>query len=103
MLTTSHVKFAKIAGLVAAFLSALLVIYALGFAIGQRSGEYGADAQGYTAQYPRDTAKQIDDCFKLPTRADTTKCADEAVKASHENQRSEHDLTAQREAADWAW
>lgn len=82
-------KFAKITGLGAAVVFALLLIYLVGYAIGTRSGYYGAEAEGYAAQYPQETGKQVNDCFELTARADVAQCVDEAIEASRENQRGE--------------
>lgn len=96
-------KFLKIVGLAsAAFLLASL-LYVGGFYIGHASGEYEGQANSAAKQYPSDTQRIVDECFKLPSRAAASECVEEAYQTSHENQRAEYDLKTQREMSDWAW
>ena len=96
-------KFAKVIGFACAAFLIVALVHAVGFYTGNESGYYQGQAERSTAQYPSDTQRIVDGCFKLPTRADKVKCIDEATKAAHENQRAEKDLTAQQEMEDWAW
>lgn len=89
-------------GLAALALS-LLVLFA-GYWIGKSSGFYDAQANGYSYQDREATSRRVGNCFgKAQSRTVTARCAEEAIKAGHEHSRSEHDLTAQREMADWTW
>lgn len=73
------------------------------FHMGDLSGRRDADAQGYAASYPHDTSKQIAECWaKLDTRK-AQECVAGAIKASHDAQRGEADLSAQRQMSDWAF
>jgi hypothetical protein len=97
------IKFGKIVGLASGVFTLALLIYSAGYRIGNVSGHYDSDADSTATQYPSDTQRIIDDCFKLPTRLATNQCVGDAIKASHENQRAEQDLKAQREMSDWGW
>jgi len=96
-------KFSKIIGLASAAFLVLALLYAVGYYVGVRSGYYEGQAERTAGQYRSDTQRIVDNCFKLPARADVIQCVDEAAAASHENQRAEYDLNAQRDMADWAW
>lgn len=96
-------RYAKIAGLTVLTLSAAIFVFVWGATLGQVSGHYGAQSQGYASQYPSDTDKRVEQCFTNPDLAAAKQCAQEAITADRENQRSEHDLQAQREVADWTY
>ena len=96
-------KYAKIVGLASAAFLALALIYGAGYFTGDLSGYYAGDADRAANQYPGDTQRMIDDCFKLPSRPATVKCVSEASASARENQRAEKDLVAQQDMADWAW
>ncbi|MHA7820078.1 MAG: hypothetical protein ACX930_10575 [Erythrobacter sp.] len=73
-------------------------IYATGFS----SGIHQTEANGYAAEYSSDTDERINKC-PTDTVAALRECVEEAVTASHESQRAEYDLNAQRNMAEWAW
>jgi len=88
------------------FILAMLVIagaLAYTFQIGALTGRKDAEAQGYSAAYPNDTSKQIADCWNMTDRATAQKCVEDAIDASREAQRSEADLSMQRQMSDWAF
>lgn len=93
-------KFSKIIGLTSAAFLLLALLYAFGFYAGNVSGFYEGQAERAANQYPSDTQRIIDECFKLPTRSAANECVSEAHAASHENQRAEYDLKAQRDMSD---
>ncbi|WP_273302971.1 hypothetical protein [Sphingomonas ursincola] len=80
-----------------------MLIYLAGYRIGNVSGRYDSEADRTAAQYPSETQRVIDDCFKLPTGVATNQCVSEAIEASHESQRADQDLIAQKEMSDWGW
>lgn len=96
-------NFGKTIGLTSAAFFLLALLYVVGFYAGNASGFYDGQAERTASQYPSDTQRIIDECFKLPTRAATSECISEAHAASQENQRAVHDLKAQRDMSDWAW
>ncbi|MFL0670944.1 MAG: hypothetical protein ACJLS3_05800 [Erythrobacter sp.] len=71
--------------------------------MGQSSGFHQAEANGYAAQYPSDTQKRIEECLAKRPIGDVPECMEAAIRASHESQRSEQDLKAQRDMSEWAW
>jgi hypothetical protein len=80
-----------------------MILLSFGINIGTGLGYHDAQSHRNTAQYPSDTDKRIERCF---TDSDTTRaqeCVEDAVTTSHENQRSEYDLQAQRDMAQWAF
>jgi hypothetical protein len=82
---------------------AVLVLFA-GYFIGRSGGFYDAEANGYSRQYQAATEQRVSDCFRQrqpPSAA--ANCVEKAIDASHEEQRAEHNLDAQRQMADWAW
>ena len=88
---------------VAALAFFTLVLFA-GYFIGKSGGFYDAEANGYAAQYRAATQPRVDDCFRQGQSPNTTaRCVEEAINSDHEEQRSEHNLDAQRQMADWAW
>lgn len=91
---------------IAALLVALLITAGtlfFTFHLGAMLEEKRADAKGYAAEYPADTTKRIKICTSKPDTVSSQECIEEAIKSSHENQRSEADLQAQREMSDWAF
>ncbi len=87
-----------------ACLAFCIMVLFTGYFIGQSAGFYDAQANGYAGQYREATRQRIDECFRKggPSPA-TTRCVEEAVTTGHEDQRSEGDLNAQRDMANWAW
>lgn len=81
----------------------LIGLVVLIYNLGRAYGYSGAQAQGYAAQYPSDTDKAIEACPIDGDSAAFRKCVSEAIAASHESQRSEYDLQAQRDMSQWAW
>ena len=76
----------------------------LGIAIyltGLSEGTHRAEAENYAAQYPADTDKRVEHCF-AGAEASVRPCIEEAIATSHEAQRNERDLNAQRDMAKWA-
>lgn len=95
-------------GIATLALSAVLLLTMFGllfyaYQIGVGSGSKQAEANGYAAEYPADTAKRIDQCWAKAESSDQQECIEDAIKSSHESQRSEKDLRAQREMSDWAF
>lgn len=103
MLRSSWRRYAKIAGLTVLTLSAAVFVFVWGATLGQVSGYYSAQSKGYASQYPSDTDNRITKCFTDSNLATAKQCAQEAITADRENQRSEQDLQAQREVADWTY
>ena len=103
MSRSDWLKFSKTVGLVSASFVLTLIVYFAGYRIGNVSGHYDSQADGAAAQYPSDTQRVIDGCFELTTQAAISECVSKAIEASHENQRAEQDLIAQREMSDWGW
>lgn len=73
------------------------------FHMGALSGRSDAQAQGYAATYPTDTRKQVADCWTKTERSAAQECVASAIQASREAQRSEADLSTQRQMSDWAF
>lgn len=96
-------KLLKTVGLASAAFLIATALYVAGFYAGDWSGYYEGQQYAAARQYPSDTQRIVDDCFKLPTRAETTQCVSEAYQTSHENQRAEKDTKTQRDMSDWAW
>lgn len=91
---------------IGALFAAITILFgtlAYTFHMGQISGHKDAQAQGYAAAYPNDTSKQIADCWTTADTATAQECVANAIQASHEAQRSEADLSAQRQMSDWAF
>ena len=92
--------------LIGASLAAISVIcgtLTYSYHMGELSGRKDAQAEGYAAAYPNDTSKQIADCWTKADTATAQECVAGAIQASHEAQRSEADLSAQRQMSDWAF
>lgn len=104
MSKSDWLKLAKAIGLGFGLLGFLIGVYLTGYGMGSAGGYFDAQANGYAAQYPADTDQRVDHCFGegLAPR-DTQACVSEAVQSAHENQRTEQDLSAQRQSARWAW
>src|SRR5438309_961036 len=82
---------------------ATLVLFA-GYFIGRSGGYYDAEANGYGAQYRAATQQRVENCFRdRQSAATAASCVEEAINADHEQQRSEQNLGAQRDMAQWAW
>lgn len=81
----------------------IIGVLAYTYSLGDMSGRKNAESQGYAANYPEDTAKRIDKCYRSSEPAGVQKCIEESIKADRENQRGEQDLEAQRNMADWAF
>lgn len=84
----------------------LLIVWGLAACIyymGQASALHQAEANRYTAEYPADTDKRLEKCLVDGFGPDAKKCVEEAIASSHEAQRSEQDLQAQRDMSEWAW
>lgn len=73
------------------------------FHMGDLSGRSDAQAQGYAAAYPTDTRKQIADCWIKAERSAAQECVASAIQASREAQRSEAELSVQRQMSDSAF
>ena len=84
------------------FLFAGIVFVCAIFAVGYSKGTHRAEAQNYAAEYPHDTQKRLNEC-PVDTTVAFVECAEEIISSSREEQRSEHDLNAQRDMAKWAW
>jgi hypothetical protein len=80
----------------------VLISYGAGILIGQNLGHYDAEASGYSAQYPGETDKRVRECLAHVPIGRAQECAQEAIEAGRESQRSEQDLSAQRQMAKWA-
>lgn len=86
-------------------IAAVFIVWGLSAAIfhmGFSSGRYNAEAQGYAAQYASKTQERVAECFADGPSPSAQECAEQAVTASHDSQRAEQDLQAQREMAQWA-
>jgi len=104
MLTSDWRKYAKLAGLTAAGLTACLILLFAGIWAGYISGQGNAESEYHTERYSADTTQAINDCF-LKTNAasrDAQECVTEAIQSGRDSQRSEQDLNAQRQMAAWA-
>lgn len=89
------------AGLLAIWvLSGLL---AFSYHLGDLSASKRTQSYRFAAQYPADTDKRIADCPSDRSVSSLKQCIEEAITASHDAQRSERDLSAQRQMADWAF
>lgn len=96
-----NVRFALTASILAVFI-VVAGLWTMNLSLGHSKGLYRAEAQNYSQQYPADTDDRIARCPPVPT--DRLKaCVEEAIADSHDAQRGEHDLNAQREMADWAF
>lgn len=73
------------------------------YSMGWSSGLHHAEANGYAAEYPADTKQRIDDCLNGGFGREFAKCIEEAITSSHDAQRSEQDLQAQRDMSEWAF
>lgn len=89
------------AGLSAVFVLAGVLTFS--YHLGDLAASKHAQGYSYAAQYPADTDKRIADCPAGASVASLKQCIEEAVTASHDAQRSEKDLSAQRQMADWAF
>lgn len=89
------------AGLSAAFV--LAGVLAFSYHLGDLAASKRAQGDSYAAQYPADTDKRIADCPTGASVPSLKQCIEEAITASHDAQRSEKDLGAQRQMADWAF
>lgn len=83
-------------------LFAVVVLAGAIFATGYSKAAHRIEAQNYASQYPADTNERIAAC---PTESVVAlrKCIEEVVASAREDQRSEQDLNAQRDMAEWAW
>ncbi len=70
---------------------------------GTSAGRHQAEAQGYSAEYPADTDARVEECFEQSLVSGAKDCVEDAVGASREAQRSEKNLSAQQDMAQWAW
>lgn len=98
-----HRGAAKWVAIATVLLFAAVLFYGIGIFIGKGLGYYDAQGQGYAAQYEAKTQEQIDACFAQGPAADTRECVETAIADGREDQRSELDLSAQREMATWAY
>lgn len=92
-------------GLIATIFVAALTIAAYWLMIydaGYQSGQNERKANVESAHYAADTANQIERKCGTKVGQSARECIAEIVKAERESQRSESDLAAQWEAADWA-
>lgn len=91
---------------VISFLAAICVLagaLTYTFQIGALSGQFETQANGYAANYSHDTEQQIKACSREADRNVATECVKEALRASRESQRSEQDLSTQRQMSEWAF
>mgnify|MGYP003644871014 FL=1 len=72
------------------------------YATGYSKATHRIEAQNYSAQYPADTKKRIEQC-PADSKASLRECIEEIIASAHENHRSEQDLNAQRDMAKWAF
>jgi len=86
-----------------AILTGSVVLYAMGVSVGSGMGYHEAQSDGYAAQYPSDTDKRVSECFANSDLSRAKECAQSAIEASRESQRSEGDLSAQRDMSEWAF
>lgn len=84
-------------------LTGAVIMLTIGLSIGGSLGYHEAQADGYAAQYPNETDKRVAKCFDQTAIASAKKCAQDAVEAGRDDQRSERDLSAQRQMAEWAY
>jgi hypothetical protein len=98
-----HRHVIKLTAISAWLLTGAIITYACGVAIGSKLGYYEAQSDGYAAQYPSETDKRVAHCFDSGVTPSAKECAQEAIEASRDSQRSESDLGAQREMAKWAF
>lgn len=104
MLRGDFQKFVKAGGLIALGLCAVIGLYLAGYSVGIASGRYGAEADGFSAQYADDTRRSVDHCRQTErSMSEADKCVDTVLAASRENQRGEKDLQTQREMSQWAY
>lgn len=82
--------------------AALTILSAYAFQLGDLGGSKRAEQHGYQAEYADRTNQRVDTCFK-DGAASARECVEKAVSDNREQQRSEADLRAQREMADWAF
>ena len=64
---------------------------------------YQIEAERHTTHYSERTSEQIKESCTPSNPLPRDQCIEEIIKASHENQRNEADLYAQRQMADWAY
>lgn len=85
------------------FMAAVGILF-FGDALGRFSGYWDAQHERHANHYQNETTNEVRRCLARPEGpASVQKCVEDAVKASHENQRDERDLSAQRQMAKWAW
>jgi hypothetical protein len=73
------------------------------YTIGNISGRLDTETSRHAARYEDATSKDINECYAKSDRAQVRECVNNAIKSSHENQRDEYDLQAQREMSNWAF
>jgi hypothetical protein len=73
------------------------------YIIGNISGRLDTETSRHAARYEEATSKDINECHAKADRAQVRECVNNAIKSSHENQRDEYDLQAQREMSNWAF
>jgi len=89
------------AGLLAVFI--LAGVLAFSYHLGDLAASKRTQGYRYAAEYPSDTDKRIADCPTNASVSSLKQCIEEAIAASRDAQRSEKDLSAQRQMADWAF
>jgi hypothetical protein len=97
-------RIAKIVGAATAALMGCLSILAFGYALGSSGGYYDAQADGYAQQIGKAADDRLQRCFgQVEPGASLRECVEQAVATTREEQRSEQDLSAQRQMAQWAF
>jgi len=73
------------------------------FHLGDLAGRHDAAASGYAYRYAEETRKIINDCWSSADQAVLEKCVNDAIEFDRDGQRSEEELAAQKEMAEWAF
>lgn len=100
---SKHSDIIRWVGLTFAALTGAVIMLTIGLSIGGGLGYYEAQADGYAAQYPNETDQRVAECFDQAVGASAKKCTQDAIEAGRDDQRSEKDLGAQQQMAQWAY
>jgi hypothetical protein len=93
-------------GFIGSLIVALIVPAVIAIIIWQTSASITEDrikGERYSGYYSERTSEQIKERCTAANPVPFQKCVEEIVTASHENQRDEADLIAQRQMAQWAY
>jgi hypothetical protein len=96
----------KVVGFVGAIVAALVMTsatIALIWQVAVSHTKSELEAKPHATYYAEQTARQIKERCTAINPVSRDMCIEEIVKASHENQRNEADLSAQRQMANWAF